>query len=88
MEMVVDRVGKQYRSDFWGLKSFNLELCEGVLGLLEPNGAGKSMLMLAPAYFPFICAAAVRHLSSPIQTANRLVTRRMLTITRMVARLP
>ncbi len=45
MQLVIDRVGKQYRRDFWGLRDFALELGPGVLGLLGPNGAGKSTLM-------------------------------------------
>ena len=45
MELVVDQVGKQYRSDFWGLRDFSLTLGPGVVGLLGPNGAGKSTLM-------------------------------------------
>jgi ABC-2 type transport system ATP-binding protein len=45
MQLAIDDVGKQYRRDFWGLRSFTLELGPGVLGLLGPNGAGKSTLM-------------------------------------------
>ena len=45
MELVIDRVGKRYRGDFWGIKDFDLKLGPGVLGLLGPNGAGKSTLM-------------------------------------------
>jgi len=45
MKLIIDNVSKQYRRDFWGLRSFTLELHQGVLGLLGPNGAGKSTLM-------------------------------------------
>lgn len=45
MKLVMDRVGKRYRHDFWGLRDFTLELNAGILGLLGPNGAGKSTLM-------------------------------------------
>jgi ABC-2 type transport system ATP-binding protein len=45
MQLAIDNVGKQYRRDFWGLRSFSLSLGSGVLGLLGPNGAGKSTLM-------------------------------------------
>jgi ABC-2 type transport system ATP-binding protein len=45
MKLSIQNVSKQYRRDFWGLRSFSLDLGEGVLGLLGPNGAGKSTLM-------------------------------------------
>ncbi len=45
MRLHIERVGKQYRRDFWGLRDFSLDLGPGVLGLLGPNGAGKSTLM-------------------------------------------
>ena len=45
MQLNIENVGKQYRRDFWGLRSFSLTLGSGVLGLLGPNGAGKSTLM-------------------------------------------
>jgi ABC-2 type transport system ATP-binding protein len=45
MKLMIENVSKQYRRDFWGLRSFTLELRQGVLGLLGPNGAGKSTLM-------------------------------------------
>ena len=45
MQLSIQSVCKQYRRDFWGLRSFSLELEAGVLGLLGPNGAGKSTLM-------------------------------------------
>jgi ABC-type multidrug transport system ATPase subunit len=45
LNLVIDRVGKQYRGQFWALRNFSLELRPGVLGLLGPNGAGKSTLM-------------------------------------------
>jgi ABC-2 type transport system ATP-binding protein len=45
MKLMIENVSKQYRRDFWGLRSFTLILRQGVLGLLGPNGAGKSTLM-------------------------------------------
>lgn len=45
MNLSIENVGKQYKGDFWGLRSFSLTLENGVLGLLGPNGAGKSTLM-------------------------------------------
>jgi ABC-2 type transport system ATP-binding protein len=45
MQLTVDTLGKQYKSDFWGLKNFSLEIKPGILGLLGPNGAGKSTFM-------------------------------------------
>ncbi len=45
MQLTIKNLGKQYRRDFWGLKSFSLEIKPGILGLLGPNGAGKSTFM-------------------------------------------
>ncbi len=45
MNLTIERLSKQYRRDFWGLREFDLELGPGVVGLLGPNGAGKSTLM-------------------------------------------
>lgn len=45
MELTIDRVGKRYGKDQWGLRNFTLKLTPGVWGLLGPNGAGKSSLM-------------------------------------------
>jgi ABC-type multidrug transport system ATPase subunit len=45
MKLTVTDLGKQYRSDLWGLKNFSLEIKPGILGLLGPNGAGKSTFM-------------------------------------------
>lgn len=45
MQLTINNLGKQYRRDFWGLKSFSLEIKPGILGLLGPNGAGKSTFM-------------------------------------------
>lgn len=45
MKLTVNELGKQYRSDLWGLKNFTLEIKPGILGLLGPNGAGKSTFM-------------------------------------------
>lgn len=45
MKLTITGLGKQYRSDFWGLKNFSLKIQPGILGLLGPNGAGKSTFM-------------------------------------------
>ena len=45
MQLTVTNLGKQYKSDFWGLKDFSLVIKPGILGLLGPNGAGKSTFM-------------------------------------------
>ncbi len=45
MKLMIEDVGQQYRRDFWGLHNFSVELARGVLGLLGPNGTGKSTLM-------------------------------------------
>ncbi len=45
MKLTVTDLGKQYRSDLWGLRNFTLEIKPGILGLLGPNGAGKSTFM-------------------------------------------
>jgi ABC-type multidrug transport system ATPase subunit len=45
MELTIDRAGKQYGRNKWGLRDFSLTLTPGVWGLLGPNGAGKSTLM-------------------------------------------
>ena len=45
MKLMIENVSKQYRRDFWGLRNFTFELRQGVLGLLDPNDAGKSTLM-------------------------------------------
>ncbi len=45
MELVIQKVGKKYKGDLWGLRDFSLELSPGVVGLLGPNGAGKTTLM-------------------------------------------
>ena len=45
MQLTVNNLGKQYKSDFWGLKDFSLVIKPGILGLLGPNGAGKSTFM-------------------------------------------
>lgn len=45
MQLTVNNLGKQYKSDFWGLKDFSLVINSGILGLLGPNGAGKSTFM-------------------------------------------
>jgi len=41
----MERLGKLYRGNVWGLRGFSLELGIGILGLVGPNGAGKSTLM-------------------------------------------
>ena len=45
MKLTITDLGKQYRSDFWGLRNFSLDIKPGILGLLGPNGAGKSTFM-------------------------------------------
>ena len=45
MKLTITDLGKQYRSDIWGLRNFSLEIKPGILGLLGPNGAGKSTFM-------------------------------------------
>jgi len=45
MKLTVTDLGKQYRSDLWGLRNFSLDISPGILGLLGPNGAGKSTFM-------------------------------------------
>ena len=45
MQLTVTNLGKQYKSDFWGIKAFSLVIKPGILGLLGPNGAGKSTFM-------------------------------------------
>jgi ABC-2 type transport system ATP-binding protein len=45
MQLRIEKVGKLYAGEIWGLRDFSLELGPGVLGLLGPNGAGKTTLM-------------------------------------------
>lgn len=45
MQLIVNHLGKQYKSNIWGLQDFSLEINPGILGLLGPNGAGKSTFM-------------------------------------------
>src|SRR5512134_821766 len=45
MKLTITNLGKQYRSDLWGLKNFSLDIKPGILGLLGPNGAGKSTFL-------------------------------------------
>jgi len=45
MQLTINKLGKQYKSDFWGLRDFSLVINPGILGLLGPNGAGKSTFM-------------------------------------------
>jgi ABC-type multidrug transport system ATPase subunit len=45
MKLTIIDLGKQYRSDLWGLQNFSLDIKPGILGLLGPNGAGKSTFM-------------------------------------------
>ena len=45
MKLTITDLGKQYRSDLWGLQNFSLNIKPGILGLLGPNGAGKSTFM-------------------------------------------
>jgi ABC-2 type transport system ATP-binding protein len=45
MKLTITDLGKQYRTDLWGLRNFSLTIKPGILGLLGPNGAGKSTFM-------------------------------------------
>ncbi len=45
MQLVLERLCKDYRGKPAALRNVNLSLSSGVLGLLGPNGAGKSTLM-------------------------------------------
>jgi ABC-type multidrug transport system ATPase subunit len=45
MKLIITDLGKQYRSNLWGLRNFSMEIKPGILGLLGPNGAGKSTFM-------------------------------------------
>ena len=45
MQLTINKLGKEYKRGFWGLKDFSLEIKPGILGLLGPNGAGKSTFM-------------------------------------------
>jgi ABC-2 type transport system ATP-binding protein len=45
MKLTITDLGKQYRTDLWGLKNFSLDIKPRILGLLGPNGAGKSTFM-------------------------------------------
>ena len=43
MQLTIEHLSKQYRCDLWGLREFDLEVGSGVIGLLGPNGADKSL---------------------------------------------
>jgi len=45
MELNIDCVSKRYQGKVWGLREFNLSLGPGIIGLVGPDGAGKSTLM-------------------------------------------
>ncbi|HEV2488780.1 MAG TPA: ABC transporter ATP-binding protein [Candidatus Acidoferrales bacterium] len=45
MQLTINNVSKRYGGNVWGLKDFTLESGTGVLGLVGPNGTGKSTLM-------------------------------------------
>ncbi len=45
MKIKMINLGKQYDRGLWGLRKFDLEVGPGVIGLLGPNGTGKSTLM-------------------------------------------
>jgi ABC-2 type transport system ATP-binding protein len=45
LNLVIERVSKQYRGGHRALNNFSLTINTGVLGLLGPNGAGKTTLM-------------------------------------------
>jgi len=44
MELIIDCVSKRYQGKVWGLREFNLSLGPGIIGLVGPDGAGKSTL--------------------------------------------
>ncbi|EPD52064.1 hypothetical protein HMPREF1210_01417 [Paenisporosarcina sp. HGH0030] len=45
MELIIESVSKKYKGNFYGLRDLSLEINTGILGLLGPNGVGKSTLM-------------------------------------------
>ena len=45
MEISINGLSKKYKGNKFGLKNFNLEVKNGILGLIGANGAGKSTLM-------------------------------------------
>ena len=45
MNLVVDNLGKQYKSGAWGLHEFSLTIEPGILAVVGPLGAGKTTLM-------------------------------------------
>jgi ABC-2 type transport system ATP-binding protein len=45
MQLAIQNLEKQYKSNLWGLRNFTIRIKPGILGLLGPNGAGKSTLM-------------------------------------------
>lgn len=45
MQLVIEKLGKNYPGRSWALADYTLTLEPGVTGLLGPNGAGKSTLM-------------------------------------------
>jgi ABC-2 type transport system ATP-binding protein len=45
MNLVVDNLGKQYKSGAWGLREFSLTIDPGILAVVGPLGAGKTTLM-------------------------------------------
>jgi ABC-2 type transport system ATP-binding protein len=45
LNLVIERVSKQYRGGHRALNNFSLTINTGILGLLGPNGAGKTTLM-------------------------------------------
>jgi ABC-2 type transport system ATP-binding protein len=45
LNLLIEKVSKQYGRSAWALRDFSLRLGTGVLGLLGPNGAGKTTLM-------------------------------------------
>ena len=46
MKLTISHPFKHYRRDFRGLRDFDLELVSGVIGLLGPNGADKSLMRM------------------------------------------
>jgi len=45
VQLTIDNVSKRYGAGNWALRNFTLQLGPGVLGLLGPNGGGKTTLM-------------------------------------------
>lgn len=44
-KLVLDKVGKRYKKDRWGLRDVSLHMETGIWGLVGPNGAGKTTFL-------------------------------------------